>query len=175
VVAFDLDPGKPATIIDCCVVALQLKKLFDQLNLESFPKTSGSKGLQVYLPLNSSTRYEATKEFARQVAAALEQQLPNLVVARMAKELRAGKVFIDWSQNDAHKTTVNVYSLRGKELPSVSTPVTWREVRAAAKTKKPAQLMFTPHDVIKRARKSGDLFLPVLSLKQRLPGGLASM
>ncbi len=126
---FDLDPGAPAGIVECCEVALVLRGLFEQLGLESVAKTSGSKGLQVYVPLNTRTDYRATKPFARRVAELLEQRMPELVVSRMTKRLRPGKVLVDWSQNDAHKTTVTVYSLRARERPTVSTPVTWEEVQ----------------------------------------------
>ncbi|MBL9168401.1 MAG: non-homologous end-joining DNA ligase [Verrucomicrobiales bacterium] len=168
-VAFDLDPGEPANILDCCVVALRLKALFDKLKRECFPKTSGSKGLQIYLPLNSPVSYTQTKEFARQVAQAMAERYPKSVVARMEKKLRAGKVFIDWSQNDAHKTTVNVYSLRAKEFPSVSTPLTWKEVTLATKSRNADSLFFGPDEVLQRVKKMGDLFERVLSMKQKLP------
>jgi|SRR5688572_6790410 len=168
-VAFDLDPGAPADIKNCCEVALRLNALLGKLRLQCFPKTSGSKGLQVYVPLNTSISYERTKEFARQVAEVLEQQTPDLVTSRMAKSLRKGKVFVDWSQNDDHKTTVNVYSLRAKDFPSVSTPLTWKEVEAVAKGGKKSSLSFSSNQVIARVRKLGDLFLPVLQLKQKPP------
>ncbi len=167
--AFDLDPGEPANILDCCQIALRVKDLFGKLKLECFPKTSGSKGMQVYVPLNTPATYEQTKEFARRMAETLEQQTPELVVSRMAKNLRKGKIFVDWSQNDEHKTTINVYSLRAKEFPSVSTPLTWKEVATAARTKQPASLTFQTEDVISRVKKLGDLFAPVLELKQKLP------
>ena len=129
--AFDLDPGEPAGIVECCQVALELRGLFDQLGLAAFAKTSGSKGLQVYVPLNAAdVSYEQTKPFAHAVAALLEQRHADLVVSSMAKARRRGKVLIDWSQNDEHKTTVSVYSLRATERPSVSTPVDWREIEA---------------------------------------------
>jgi bifunctional non-homologous end joining protein LigD len=167
--AFDLDPGAPANISDCCRTALELKKLLDQLKLESFPKTSGSKGLQVYVPLNTPVTYERTKPFAHAIALQLEKQLPELVVSNMQKALRKGKVLVDWSQNDAHKTTVCVYSLRAKERPTISTPVNWEEVKAAAKRKQANILAFEPADVLKRIEKQGDLFVAVLKLKQKLP------
>ncbi|MEN3941597.1 non-homologous end-joining DNA ligase [Prosthecobacter sp. SYSU 5D2] len=167
VLAFDLDPGPPADILTCCKVGLMLKDLFDALGLQSFPKTSGSKGMQVYVPLNTPVTYDRTKAFAQAVAQALEAQCPDLVVSKMLKKLRDGKVFVDWSQNDDHKTTVNVYSLRAKETPTVSTPVTWEEVASALKRKKP--LSFEPKEVFKRLKKHGDLFAPVLTLKQKLP------
>ena len=125
---FDLDPGPPAGIVECCEVALVVKGLFSQLGLESFVKTSGSKGIQVYVPLNTDVSYRQTKPFARRVAEVLEQRLPELVISRMTKKLRPGKVLVDWSQNDAHKTTVTVYSVRARERPIVSTPIGWDEV-----------------------------------------------
>jgi len=166
-VAFDLDPGAPANIVTCCKVGLELKKLFDEQKLESFPKTSGSKGLPIYVPLNSPTTYEKTKAFSHAVAEELERKLPQLVVSKMQKALRTGKVLVDWSQNDHHKTTVCVYSLRAKDRPTVSTPVTWDEVEKAAKTN--SILSFETDDVLKRVEKHGDIFAPVLTLKQKLP------
>lgn len=166
---FDLDPGLPATIIDCAQVALWLQAIFVQHNLASFPKTSGSKGLQIYVPLNTPVSYAQTKRFANTLAHALEQAHPEHVVSRMQKSLRPGKVFIDWSQNDSHKTTVCVYSLRAKERPTVSAPVTWEEV-ADAWQKKDAQLLsFDAAQTLERVARLGDLFAPVLSVKQRLP------
>ena len=167
-VAFDLDPGPPANIVDCCRVALEMRAILHGLDLESFPKTSGSKGLQLYVPLNSRTSYERTKAFAHAMALHLEAQLPDLVVSRMEKARRKGKVFIDWSQNDDHKTTVCVYSLRAKDRPTVSTPVTWEEVTRAAESGD--VLSFTADDVLKRVATLGDLFEPVLSLQQKVPG-----
>jgi len=167
--AFDLDPGPPADIVLCCKVGLLLKAVFDGLGLESFAKTSGSKGLQVFVPLNTATTYGKTKPFARALAERLEREHPDLVVSRMQKALRTGKVLIDWSQNDEHKTTVSVYSLRAKEHPSVSTPVTWKEVEQTAKSGKAGKLVFEAGGVIERVAAHGDLFEPVLRLKQRLP------
>ncbi|HSH94191.1 MAG TPA: non-homologous end-joining DNA ligase [Roseimicrobium sp.] len=167
--AFDLDPGLPADILTCAKVGLKLKALFDALGLESFPKTSGSKGLQVYVPLNTPVTYEKTKAFAHAVAELLARELPDLVVSDMKKSLRKGKVLVDWSQNDDHKTTVNVYSLRAKAHPTVSTPVTWKEVAAALKKKSARLLTFETTDVLTRVRKHGDLFAPVLTLRQKLP------
>ncbi len=168
-IAFDLDPGPPADIVLCCQVGLWVKALFDGLGLKSFAKTSGSKGLQVYVPLNTPTTYDATKKFAHTVAQVLERQFPDVVVEKMLKSLRKGKVLVDWSQNDDHKTTVNVYSLRAKERPTVSTPVTWEEVETTWKKKKAGLLTFGPEEVLKRIEKHGDLFAPVLQLKQKLP------
>jgi bifunctional non-homologous end joining protein LigD len=169
VLAFDLDPGAPADIIDCCRVGLRLRRLFEGLGLECFPKTSGSKGLQVYVPLNTDVSYDDTKPFAQAVAQAMERNDPKLVVSRMAKELRKGKVFVDWSQNDQHKTTVAVYSLRARERPTVSTPVEWKEVERALKREDPDVLRFEAGDVLKRVDKNGDVFAPVAELKQKLP------
>ena len=168
-IAFDLDPGSPADIVQCCQVGLWVKTLFDGLGLKSFPKTSGSKGLQVYVPLNTPVTYEQTKPFAHAVAQVLESQFPDLVVSKMLKSFRVGKVLVDWSQNDEHKTTVNVYSLRAKERPTVSTPVTWEEVETTLKKKKPELLTFDSEAVLKRVEQLGDLFAPVLQLKQKLP------
>jgi bifunctional non-homologous end joining protein LigD len=168
-VVFDLDPGPPAGILQCADVAFCLKELLDKLHLESFAKTSGSKGLQVYVPLNTPTTYEITKPFAKTLAELLQQQNPNAVVSKMDKGLRKGKVFVDWSQNDDHKTTVCAYSLRAKERPTVSTPVSWDEVRMALKRKDAKKLSFESDDVLERVEKRGDLFAPVLDLKQKLP------
>ncbi|MBV9873120.1 MAG: non-homologous end-joining DNA ligase [Verrucomicrobia bacterium] len=168
-IAFDLDPGSPANIIDCCKVALLLKRDFERLGLQAFPKTSGSKGLQVYVPLNSRTTYVTTKGFARAVAEQLEKSHPELIVSKMKKSLRSGKVLVDWSQNDEHKTTVCAYSLRAKEHPTVSTPVSWKEVTEAKKKGNPALLAFDSKEVLKRIKSKGDLFEPVLKLKQKLP------
>jgi bifunctional non-homologous end joining protein LigD len=166
-VAFDLDPGPPADIIDCCRVALGLRKSLEDLGLEAWPKTSGSKGLQVYVPLNSPVSYEKTKEFARTMARYLEATDPALIVTRMEKARRRGKVFIDWSQNDPHKTTICVYSLRAKPDPTVSTPVTWEEIDSTVRRENP--LSFTTEQVLKRVAVHGDLFAPVLTLRQKLP------
>jgi bifunctional non-homologous end joining protein LigD len=167
---FDLDPGPPATIVECCRVALWLQGMFENLGLQSFPKTSGSKGMQVYVPLNSpGVTYDQTKGFARAVAELLESSEPKLVVARMNKNLRKGKVFIDYSQNDEHKTTVCVYSLRARERPTVSTPLTWDEVRACLDSGDPAQLVFEAGQVVERYADQGDLYAPVVSLVQDIP------
>ncbi len=166
---FDLDPGEPADIVQCCEVGLVLHGLFEQLRLDSFAKTSGSKGLQVYVPLNTPIRYEQTKPFARRVAELLEQRMPELVVSRMTKRLRPGKVLVDWSQNDMHKTTVNVYSVRARERPTVSTPVSWEEVSGCRDSGDPELLTFDTAQVLERVRDQGDLFAPVLSTVQQLP------
>jgi bifunctional non-homologous end joining protein LigD len=169
VLAFDLDPGPPATIVECCRVALTIRALFDRLGLKLFPKTSGSKGMQVYAPLNTEVGYEDTKPFAHALAQALERSEPDLVVSRMKKELRGGKVFVDWSQNDRAKTTVAVYSLRAKEHPTASTPLRWDEVERCAAEGDPELLRFASHEVLDRVDEHGDLFAPVLELEQELP------
>jgi bifunctional non-homologous end joining protein LigD len=167
---FDLDPGPPASIVECCRVGMWLQGMFEGLRMQSFAKTSGSKGLQVYVPLNTEgVTYDQTKSFAKAVAELLEQEEPDLVVSRMTKSLRKGKVLVDWSQNDEHKTTVCVYSLRARERPTVSTPVEWDEVEAVAKSKKAERLMFDWRDVLQRVADGGDLFAGVLSLVQPLP------
>ena len=168
-IAFDLDPGAPAGLTECCQVAVLLRGLLDKLRLRSFPKTSGSKGLQIYVPLNTPASYEETKALSRALAELLEQQHPQLVVSKMKKSLRVGKVLVDWSQNDEHKTTVCVYSLRAKDRPTVSTPVTWKEVEKGVKPAGANALVFESDQVLKRTAKLGDLFGPVLELEQRLP------
>jgi len=177
VLAFDLDPGPPANVVDCCRVGLRLRELFDHFGLRCFPKTSGSKGLQIYMPLNDpEVTYEAdgaegqgTKPFARAIAQLLEKQTPDLVVSKMKKVERKGKVFVDWSQNHRRKTTIAVYSLRARERPTVSTPVTWEEVERTVKKDDPDFLVFEATDVLERIEQHGDLFAPVLELQQKLP------
>jgi bifunctional non-homologous end joining protein LigD len=170
VLAFDLDPGPPAEALDCGRVALRLRELFGHVGLESFVKTSGSKGLQVYVPLNTKTSYEETRPFAQAIAQLLAKQSPGEVIAKMGKKtLRKGKVFVDWYQNNERKTTISVYSLRARERPTVSTPVTWDELERAVKRDDPGSLVFEAADVLKRVEKHGDLFAPVLELKQKLP------
>ncbi len=166
---FDLDPGPPANIVHCAQVGLWLREIFEHFGLQSFPKTSGSKGLQIYVPLNTPTGYEDTKSFAHALARLLGDQHRELVVSDMKKELRKGKVLVDWSQNDQHKTTIAVYSLRARERPTVSTPVKWGEVEQLFKKKDPALLVFEAEQALKRVEKLGDLFEPVLKLKQKLP------
>ncbi len=166
---FDLDPGEPATIVQCCQVALWLRGIFEKLGLKLYPKTSGSKGLQIYVPLNTPVTYEQTKPFAHAMARLLESEHPELVVSDMKKALRVGKILVDWSQNDQHKTTVNVYSLRAKQRPTVSTPVTWEEVEQCLKKNAPEMLVFESHQVLERVARLGDLFEPVLKDKQKLP------
>ena len=167
--AFDLDPGPPATIVECSQVAIWLREIFGDLGLESFPKTSGSKGMQLYVPLNLKTSYDETKPFAKALAELLEKQHPEHVVSTQKKELRPGKVLIDWSQNDEHKTTVNVYSLRAKARPTVSTPLTWDEVEKIHESGDPDIAVYDSDDVLERVEEHGDLFEPVLRLKQKLP------
>jgi bifunctional non-homologous end joining protein LigD len=166
VLAFDLDPGPPATIVECAEVALELRAIFAHIGMEAFPKTSGSKGMQVYVPLNTPAAYPQTREFAHGLAQLLERRRPELVVSEMKKSVRGGKVFVDWSQNARHKTTVCVYSLRAKERPTVSTPLTWDEVEEAAG---PEDLTFEAHEVLERVEEHGDLFAPVVELVQRPP------
>lgn len=169
VLAFDLDPGPPATIAECCRVALIVRELFAGIGLECFPKTSGSKGMQVYVPLNTPVTYETTKPYAHAVAKALESAHPDLVLSRMTRSLRAGKVFVDWSQNTATKTTVAAYSLRAKARPTVSTPLKWSEVERTARSGDPDELIFDAVAVLERVERHGDLFAPVLELEQELP------
>jgi bifunctional non-homologous end joining protein LigD len=169
VIAFDLDPGPPATIVECSEVALMLRELLGQLGLEAWPKTSGSKGMQVYVPLNTPTSYDQTKPFAHAIAQLLERRAPKLIVSEMTKVKRGGRVFVDWSQNSRHKTTVCVYSLRARELPTASTPLLWDEVEAVTESRAPADLAFTSGQVLDRVAEHGDLFAPVLEREQELP------
>lgn len=169
VIAFDLDPGEPAALLDACRVGLRVRDLFAEFGLESFPKTSGGKGLQVYVPLNTKVTYEQTSPFAKAVAQLLEKQTPDEVVSRMAKKLRRGKVLVDWSQNHQKKTTVAVYSMRARERPTASAPVEWAEVERAVKRNDADPLVLEGPELVKRVEKKGDLFEPVLKLKQRLP------
>jgi bifunctional non-homologous end joining protein LigD len=165
VMAFDLDPGPPAGLAECCEVAVLLRDTLAQLGLESFAKTSGSKGIQVYVPLNvEEVDYDhGTKRLSQALARHLEGAHPKLIVSQQRKELRRGKVLIDWSQNDEHKTTVCVYSLRGRERPTVSTPLEWSELDD------PGALVFEAADVLDRVERHGDLFAPVVELEQELP------
>jgi bifunctional non-homologous end joining protein LigD len=167
---FDLDPGAPATIVECCQVGLRLHDMFENLGLQSFAKTSGSKGLQLYVPLNNpNASYEQTKPFAKAVAELLEEDQPELIVSRMTKAKRTGKVLIDWSQNDRRKTTICAYSLRARERPTVSTPLEWDEVHSTIESGDPGELVFEAGAALGRVRERGDLFAPVLSLVQELP------
>jgi bifunctional non-homologous end joining protein LigD len=166
---FDLDPGAPADIVQCCQVGLWLRDLLSKMKLKSFAKTSGSKGLQVYVPLNTPVTYDQTKDLSRSLAQYLEREHGNLVTSNMSKAMRKGKVFVDWSQNDEHKTTICVYSLRAREEPTVSTPVTWDEVENCLKKKELDLLKFRSDEVLARVGKLGDLFEPVEKLQQKLP------
>jgi bifunctional non-homologous end joining protein LigD len=166
---FDLDPGPPANIVQCCQVGIWLRNLLADMKLTSFAKTSGSKGLQVYVPLNAPVSFDDTKGLSRALAEHLEGEHGGLVVSKMLKSLRSGKVLVDWSQNDEHKTTVCVYSLRAKEEPTVSTPVTWNEVEHCLKKKNPDLLKFRSDHVLTRTEKMGDLFAEVERLRQKLP------
>src|SRR2546429_6306241 len=165
----DPDPGAPADIVRCCQVGLWLRDLLVKMKLKSFAKTSGSKGLQVYVPLNTSVTYDQTKDLSRSLAQYLEHEHANLVTSNMSKAVRKGKLFVDWSQNDEHKTTICVYSLRAREEPTVSTPVTWQEVENCLKKKKAELLKFRSDQVLVRVDKLGDLFEQVEKLKQKLP------
>ena len=167
VMAFDLDPGEGSGLSECCEVALILREALGRLGLESFAKTSGSKGIQVYVPLNRpDVDYDhGTKRLSQALARHLESAHPKLIVSSQRKELRRNKVLIDWSQNDEHKTTVSVYSLRARERPTVSTPLTWEEVEEGD----PDALVFEADDVLARIDEHGDLFEPVATLKQELP------
>jgi bifunctional non-homologous end joining protein LigD len=168
---FDLDPGPPATLFDCIPLALEMRDLLARLDLQSFAKTSGGKGLHLYVPLNTPrVSFDDTKHFAHAMAMMLEKNHPKLVVSQMKKELRKGKILIDWSQNDNHKTTVCAYALRARTHPTVSTPLKWREIEQAdGNREKTDALRFEVPDVLKRLKKFGDLFEPVLTVKQKLP------
>jgi bifunctional non-homologous end joining protein LigD len=166
---FDLDPGAPADIVQCCQVGLRLRDLLGKMKLKAFAKTSGSKGLQVYVPLNTAVTYDETKDLARALAQHLEGERAELVTSNMSKAVRKGKVFVDWSQNDEHKTTICVYSLRAREEPTVSTPVMWDEVATCLKKKKANLLKFRSDQALARVEKLGDLFESVEKLKQKLP------
>ncbi len=166
----DLDPGPPADIVSCCEVALELRALLDALRLKSFPKTSGLKGMQLYVPLNTAdATYEATKPLAHELASLLARERPTTVVSRMGKASRAGKVLIDWSQNDAHKTTISVHSLRAFDTPTASTPVRFEEVEACLQAKDSRLLTFEAAAALDRLQTHGDLFTGVLSLRQPVP------
>lgn len=170
VLAFDLDPGPPADVVDCCRVGLRLREMFGHFGVECFAKTSGSKGLQVYVPLNGrKASYDVTKPFAKAIAQLLEKETPNLVVSKMKKVEREGKVFVDWSQNHQRKTTIAVYSMRARERPTCSTPITWEEAEACAANGDAGALVFEAGDVLERIERHGDLFAPVLELEQELP------
>jgi len=166
---FDHDPGEGADMLDCIRVAKRFREMLRQLGLESFAKTSGGKGLHLYVPLNTNVTFDDTKEFSRAMAQLLEREDPRRVTTNMRKDLRKGKVFVDWSQNDRHKTTACAYTLRARSRPTVSTPVEWAELDRALKNEDASGLVFETADVLKRVKKKGDLFEPVLKLKQKLP------
>jgi bifunctional non-homologous end joining protein LigD len=168
-VVFDLDPGPPADLATCCKAALILRRMFEKAGLTAFAKVSGGKGMQLFVPLNTPKSYWDTKGWSRAIALELERVMPELFLSDMSKSLREGKIFIDWSQNDATKTTISVYSLRARERPRVSTPVTWDEIEAAAASGDASPLVFEPKQVLARVEKHGDLFAEVLTLKQHLP------
>jgi bifunctional non-homologous end joining protein LigD len=169
-IAFDLDPGEGASLLTCIEVAFLLRELLEGLGLQAWPKVSGSKGLQIYVPLHTDVTYEATQPFAKAVAELLERQHPKLIVSNMAKAKRKNRVLIDWSQNSEAKTTVCVYSLRGKRgAPYVSMAVSWEELARVAKRRNVEGLQFTPLQALARLRKHGDLFAPVLTERQSLP------
>ena len=168
-VVFDLDPGEGADLIPCARVAFLLNDVLKDLGLQAWPKVSGSKGIQVYVPLNSGLTYSVTRPFAKTLAELLAKERPQQIVAEMAKSKRAGKVFIDWSQNADFKTTVGVYSLRAKrERPFVSLPVEWDELKRVLRSRKPERLFFEPQAALKRLEKIGDLFAPMLTLMQSI-------
>jgi bifunctional non-homologous end joining protein LigD len=166
--AFDLDPGEGAGVLECCEVALRLRDMFAGVGLLSLAKTSGSKGLQVYVPLNSEVDYGQTKPVAKAVAELLEAAAPDAVVARMARSLRGGRILVDWSQNTEHKSMVCAYSVRARQRPTVSTPIGWEEVETALDAGDADALVFEMGDVLERTAERGDLFEPVLSVRQDL-------
>lgn len=170
-VVFDLDPGAPAGLRECCEVALLVREMLDDLGLRAHTKVSGGRGLQLYVPLRRGHTYSQTKAFARTIARVLREERPSLVVDRMDKRLRPGKVLIDWSQNDPTKSTIVVYSLRAQARPRVSTPITWEQVaRAAADPAEAAQCRFGPADVLELLEIAGDGFAGTLEGTQILPG-----
>jgi bifunctional non-homologous end joining protein LigD len=167
---FDLDPGPPAAMRECCRVGLAVKAVLDAVGLQAVAKTSGSKGLQVYVPLNTpGATHQRAADVALAVGTLLAKQQPDEVVTTMTRSLRPGKVFVDWSQNARFKTTVAVYSLRARERPTVSTPVSWDEVSDGADGRD--DLRFEAADVLDRVARLGDLFAPALTVRQELPGG----
>ena len=168
-VVFDLDPGEPADVMACARVSLLIRDLLAQLRLKAWAKTSGSKGLQLYVPLNSGARYDGSAPFAKAVAQLLEKRHPDLVVSYQQRAARAGKVLIDWSQNTETKTTISVYSLRARPEPTVSTPVTWDELEDALSAGQADRLRFEWKDVVDRVERRGDLMAEVLTLEQELP------
>ncbi len=167
ILVFDLDPGKDTSVIECSQIGLRIREMLSAVGVKSFAKTSGSKGLQLYVPLNTPHTHDQTRDFAHAVAQLLEKQHPDAVTATMAKAVRPGKIFIDWSQNSHHKTTIAPYSLRGKDRPTVSTPVSWDEVSDCADGE---PMSFEAGEVLERVEDWGDLFKPVATLEQQLPG-----
>lgn len=167
---FDLEPGDPADILDCAKVALILRDLLARLGLTSLVKTSGQKGLHVFVPLNDdAATFAASKQFSRTVAVILEKNYPELVTAKMAKAARKGRVFINWEQNDASKTMICVYSLRAREMPYVSSPLEWQELEQLAGLGDPEKLHILSAEALRRAEDRGDLFREVLTQHQKLP------
>lgn len=169
-VVFDLDPGAPADAVDAAEVALRVRERLAGIGLNSFAKTSGGKGMHVYVPVNTPIDYDTTKAFAHTVARVLEQDDPQRITSTMAKAERRGKVFIDWSQNDDSKTTVAAYSLRAGPEPRVSTPMAWDELETAVDNSDAGALRFAPDDVLARIERDGDVFAPVLEMRQEMPG-----
>jgi bifunctional non-homologous end joining protein LigD len=168
ILVFDLDPGEPASIIECCQVALTIRSVLETISLEAFAKTSGSKGMQLYIPLNTPHTHQHASDFALAVAQLLQKQHPDAVTANMAKKERPNKIFIDWSQNSRHKTTIAPYSLRGRDRPTVSTPIGWDEVSDGADGE---WLSFEAFEVLERVLEMGDLFAEVATMEQSLPVG----
>jgi bifunctional non-homologous end joining protein LigD len=168
-IMFDLDPGPPAGLLECATVALRVRQALAGLGLQAFVKTSGRKGLHVMVPLNTGKSYEATSQAARAMALVLGRDDPKGVTVTNNKADRAGKVFIDWTRNTAHQTTAAVYSLRANDEPTVSTPVLWEEVETAVRKRTVTGLTLTAPQVVDRVAAHGDLFAPVLTLKQKLP------
>jgi bifunctional non-homologous end joining protein LigD len=173
-IVFDLDPGDGADVLTCARVALLLRDTLGALNLRSWVKTSGSKGLQVYVPLNRPVGYDDTRPFSHALAQVLERQHPDLIVTTQDKSVRPNKVLIDWSQNTASKTTVSVYSMRARDRPTASTPVDWDEVEAAMEAGDAEALVFEAPDVLARVAEKGDLMAPLLTVVQSLPTGVSS-
>jgi bifunctional non-homologous end joining protein LigD len=165
---FDLDPGEPATMRDACGVGLWLRDALDRQGLSSFPKTSGAKGLHVYVPLHTPVTFAETKAYSRTMASFLARQHPDVVVDRQARDLRRGRVLVDWLQNDAYRSMIAPYSLRATRRPRLSTPVTWVDVDRAARAQADDPLSFTPEAVLDRVEGGGDAFVPVLHMEQRL-------
>jgi bifunctional non-homologous end joining protein LigD len=172
-VVFDLDPGDGADVLTCARVAVLLRQALDHFGLTCWVKTSGSKGLQLYVPLNTPVTYDETRPFSHALAQVLERQHPDLIVTTQDRSVRPRKVLIDWSQNTASKTTVSVYSMRARDRPTASTPVGWDEIEAALAAGDPEMLVFEAPAVLARVEAQGDLMAPLLTVKQALPGGTA--